>query len=192
MSNDITGILWRRLRYALSPQQDIYKHIASRVEGKHVEEIGFGTGAGTVQLAAKASTVTAIEIDEQAVQFAREMFPLPNVYWLVGDVTKGSNPHAVPTSVVCLEVLEHVPDWRAALSGMRDRIRGGELYISGPNANASLRKNDKHEREWTAEEFYNALSEYFGSVELYDYTLTEKQGMDTRVTPLVAICKDAI
>lgn len=188
-NNNISGILWRRLKYQLCPQLDIYKHIAPRVSGKRVWEVGFGTGLGTVQLAAKAKSVYATEIDPLAVDFAKEVFALPNITWMLGDVTESntSNTHDV---IVCLEVLEHISKWQSALRNMSERLTSdGVLIISGPNANAGLRKNDKHEREWTADEFRDALGKYFSEVSLWDYTLSEEQGMDTRVTPIIAVCK---
>ena len=42
--------------------------------------------------------------------------------------------------------------------------------------------------EVTAEQFKAMLSEFFPSVTLYDYTLQNEQGDDSRVTPLVAVC----
>ena len=189
--NDATGVIWRRLKYMLSPQLDIYKHIAEKVQGLDILEVGFGTGFGTVQLASAARHVTATEIDPSAVSFAKLVFPLQNILWLEDDITnlgyRGKN-----YVVVCLEVLEHIPDWQLAIDGIVKALASnGVLYVSGPNANANLRKNDRHEREWTAQEFKDALGQYFTQVSLMDYTLTEPQGDDTHLTPLVAICTNA-
>ena len=185
--NDINGILWRRFKYFLSPQLDIYKHLSPRVADKRVLEVGFGTGLGTLQLASTAKHVTAIEVDRLAVQFASDVFPLHNVSWEWGDITR--SPYGDYDDIVCLEVLEHIPYWSEALENIVKMLRG-TLYISGPNANASLRKNDKHEREWTAKEFADALSRYFSDVKMMDYTLTDWQDTDTRLSPLLAVCSN--
>ena len=185
MSNNATGVLWRRLSYFLSPQLDIYKHLAPKVAGLDVLEVGFGTGFGTVQLASSAGRVTAIETDPSSVAFAKYVFPLRNIRWELGDITTQVRPNY--DAVVCLEVLEHIPNWRAALKNMADT--GATLYISGPNANANLRKNDIHEREWTAKEFSSSLHEFFSEVKLYRYDLSEELDLDTRATPLLAICR---
>ena len=190
MINDATGVIWRRLKYVLSPQLDIYKHLAPEIKDQRVLEVGFGLGAGTIQLSKYAYRVRAIEIDRESVWFASEIFPLKNVSWEWGDVTRTVSGRF--DAIVCLEVLEHVPEWRSALENMKDCLEDyGTLYVSGPNANANLRKNDKHEREWTAKEFKDALGQYFTQVSLMDYTLTEPQGDDTHLTPLVAICTNA-
>lgn len=187
MPNDATGVLWRRLRYMLSPQFDMYKHLSELLEGKYVLEAGFGTGAGVLQYASGAKRVLAVEMDKGAIDFARQMFPLGNVEWLYGDVTSYIPGNGFE-AVVMLEVLEHIPYWEQAIENIyKSMAVGGALYLSGPNANAELRKNDKHEREWTAQEFVENLGKYFRVVRLHDYKL-EEQPEDTRITPLIAVC----
>lgn len=187
MANDATGVLWTRLPYFLSPQLSIYKHLSDKVRGLYVLEVGFGTGFGTVQLASTAKQVTATEMDVSAVAFAKEVFPLSNIRWLQHDIVE--SPECLRADVgVCLEVLEHVPDWRTALKHLA--LACDTLYISGPNANGTRRKGDRHEREWSAQEFYDSLHEFFSEVSLFNYSLTEKQGLDTRLTPLLAVCKN--
>ena len=184
--NDANGVLWRRLRYFLTPQLDLYKHIGDKISGD-VLEVGFGTGFGVLQYAFGVNAVTAIELTQDAVDAASELMPLLNVIWGVGDITKKAYPHH--DVALMIEVLEHIPNYKAALHNLADSLYdGGTAYISGPNKNATLRKNDKHEREWTAAEFTKTLKEYFSEVTLYDYSLTQVQGEDSYITPLLAVC----
>ena len=184
----MNDILWRRLRYMLSPQWDIYRHIAPKVVGQDVLEVGFGTGFGTVQLAGTAKEVMAYEIDLHAFSFASQCFPLGNVTWHFHDISHHSRHKDEFDSAVMVETLEHIRHWEQTLSKVRDSIKpGGKLYITARNANADLRRNELHEREWTAKEFKAALLQYFNNVTLYDYTLNHEQGDDTRMTPLVAV-----
>ena len=78
MSDDLDSILFRRLRYMLSPQLDLYRSIGQEYLGD-VLEVGFGTGFGTLQLAHNANKVLAIEIDQAAVEFAKAAAIRPQI-----------------------------------------------------------------------------------------------------------------
>ena len=182
----MSEVLWRRLRYMLTPQFDIYESIGKKLTFADVIDVGCGTGFGTLQLVRNYNRVTGVDIDADAIKFAVKC--IPNVLFKVEDIT---HPIEKKYNVaVMIEVLEHISDWDAALTNVCDALKDyGELYISARNANADLRKNDLHEREWSAEQFGAALRKYFEDVKLYDYTLTEEQEETTRMTPLVAIAQ---
>jgi 2-polyprenyl-3-methyl-5-hydroxy-6-metoxy-1,4-benzoquinol methylase len=187
----MSDVLWRRLRYMLTPQWDIYNSISKRVRDLVVMDIGCGTGTGTLQLARYAKTVAGCDIDSEAVDFAQQVFGQRNLGFTVLDVMALANEQSAPSyqAVTMIEVLEHIPGWQLALHKVHGLlVPGGTLYISARNRNADLRRNDLHEREWTAAEFRAALAGYFAEVKLYDYTLEAEQGDDSRVTPLVAVC----
>lgn len=180
------SIIWRRLRYMLCPQADMYLHLVPLVHDKTVLEVGFGTGFGVLQYAVAADKIDAIETDRDAVNWALESVPLANVRWLLRDITAGPMDRQYDV-VVAFEVLEHIDRWQAALCNIgRALAPGGVAYISRPNANADLRKNANHVEEWSAGRFAYELSVYFNRVELVDYTLVNRIGFDTTVTPMVA------
>jgi 2-polyprenyl-3-methyl-5-hydroxy-6-metoxy-1,4-benzoquinol methylase len=169
----------------LSPQLDIYGHIAPKVSGLEVLDVGFGTGFGTLQLSRFAARTVGIESDPEAVEFAYKNLPGT---WYCRDITMLYDKEAYD-AVTMIEVLEHIPEWKRALENVYNLLRpGGMLFISARNANADLRKNELHEREWRAEEFHSALARYFDRVQLWDYTLNVPLYTDTHQTPLVAIC----
>jgi SAM-dependent methyltransferase len=193
VDESMTGILWRRLRYMLTPQFDLYKNIAPKLKNANVLEVGFGTGFGTLQLAQYATRITAIEPDLEAVQFARQVIPLANdkIIWLDGDITRELYISTYD-AVVMVETLEHIKDWRKALANIHGLLKpGGCLYMTARNRNADLRRNELHEREWTATELSNALGEFFLDVKLYDFTLTNELTADTHITPLIAVARKA-
>jgi 2-polyprenyl-3-methyl-5-hydroxy-6-metoxy-1,4-benzoquinol methylase len=182
----MSDVLWRRLQYFLSPQLDIYRNLSDKMYGKDVLEVGFGSGIGTIQLAHDANKVWAIESECDAVQFSEKVLPIHNVYWAQHDITTPVPFNRPFDVVVMIEVLEHIKEYRRALENIYNCLKpGGVLYMTARNNNADLRKNELHEREWKAGEFRSALLEFFPKVELYDYTLTQEQGDETRLTPLI-------
>lgn len=188
MGQPMSDYLWRRLAYQLSPQLTIYRNLAPLVKDSVVLEVGFCTGFGTLQYAWNAVAVRGIETDELAVNFAQENMPIANVTWDYGDIATYEEGRY--DAIVMLEVLEHIPDWKSALEGCERLLTpNGKLIVSTPNANGSFIKNELHGGEWTAREFHDKLSTYFNSVTLYDFTLTNEQGLDTIYTPMVAICR---
>ncbi len=205
MNNSAHDILWRRMKYSLTPQHDIYQSLRERLMGASVLEVGFGTGAGVLQYAMGARQVDAIEIDPGAVHFAQEMFPINNVNWIEADITSHDwwtarkrrewNSGRNYDYVIMIETLEHIEDWKAALENVELLLKeGGYLIMSARNANADLRRwKDLHEREWTGKEVLENLGKFFPSVYLYDYSLQEQQDASlTRLTPLIAIAKKSV
>lgn len=188
MSEPMSDILWRRLRYMLSPQFDLYKSIAPRVYRKFVLEIGFGTGFGTIQLAQCAKTVVAIEPDSNAVKFAQQVLPIPNIMWGEGDIVNIPGHAPLYDTAILIETLEHIGDWEKALFNIHSMlVDGGELIMTARNNAADLRRNDLHEREWSGQELKDNLSRWFSKVELYDYKMDKELPEDTHITPLIAI-----
>jgi 2-polyprenyl-3-methyl-5-hydroxy-6-metoxy-1,4-benzoquinol methylase len=190
MQNQAHDILWRRLRYFLTPQFDIYASLFSRFAGRRVLEVGFGTGGGVLQYASSARLVDAIEIDPGAVDFANKTFPLNNVNWIEGDICTFQTRIRYD-AVVMIETLEHIPDYKSALTNIRKLLHpGGDLVMSARNANADLRRwKDLHEREWTSGELVDELRPFFEDVWLYDWSLTDLQTGFTSLTPLVAVAR---
>jgi len=169
----------------LSPQLDLYSSIAKKVEHQRVLDIGFGTGFGTLQLTRTAKSVVAIETDAEAVAFAQKT--LPGVLWANFSILEDWSAGDFDAAVM-VEVLEHISDWERALVNVAGLLHpGGKLYISARNANADLRRNEIHEREWTATQFSAALGSVFSDVKLYDYTLEKVQTAGTSATPLIAV-----
>jgi 2-polyprenyl-3-methyl-5-hydroxy-6-metoxy-1,4-benzoquinol methylase len=191
MSELTHDVLWRRLKYMLSPQWDFYYTLRGRFENAVVLEVGFGTGIGVLQYAPFAAHVDAIELDAGAVHFAESTFPLTNVSWIKQDLLEFENRSYAYDYVIMIEVLEHIRDYASALSKIRSLLKpGGQFIMSARNVNADLRRwKDLHEREWKSQKLVHELGNCFNSVELFDYTLRNEQDVDTSLTPLFAVCK---
>ena len=148
-------IIWNRLKYVLSPQFDIYKVVSPIISGK-VVDIGFGTGFGT-HLFAQHSDVVGYEVDEEAVEFAKSVFP--HIDFRCGDVVKGIDGKF--DFVVMVDVLEHIRQDKKALLNAKDMLlSGGKLILSTPNRLSRYRKSKNHVKEYAPRELEGILERY--------------------------------
>ena len=133
-----------------------------------VLDVGCGTGYGSAELAQHARSVTGIDLAPDAIAYAREHYPLPNLVFLSGSAT--ALPFAARSFdlVTAFEVIEHLSDWRALLAEVRRVLHpGGVFLVSTPNklyyAESRVQDgpNPFHTHEFEFEEFRDALIEFF-------------------------------
>lgn len=91
----------------------LYQHVCRYawaipfVFDKRVADLGCGTGYGTLMLSWAAASAVGVDVDPQAIGFARRHFGAETLSFEVGDITQ-SQPDA--DLYVCFEVLEHLDD----------------------------------------------------------------------------------
>ena len=179
-------LMWNRLKYVLSPQFDIYSQISGVVNGR-VADVGFGTGFGTHLLMTNAKEVHGFEVDKDAIQFAKKVFPFKKLYFDYGDITK-----EIPGQfdyVIMIDVIEHIKHDRKALENAKKMLaKNGTLILSTPNRLSRYRKAETHYREYAPKEFEGILKRVFVSVDLKNYHL-EPLASDYE-NPILAICKN--
>ena len=158
-----------------------------------VVDVGCGAGVGSNVLSIEADFVWGIDKHERSIMFAKEAFTRekngvyysPQVTFDVVDIATDNREFMKFDFVVCIEVIEHVDDYKSLLKNIirfakKDK-KGGynvngfptEFFISTPNRNAKkISKvnpgNKFHVREWTSEEFHAVLSEFFNKVEFFN------------------------
>jgi SAM-dependent methyltransferase len=103
-------------------------------------EIGPGSGLYLPLLAELAGEVVAMDIEPSFLDRARECLAgAKNARFVVDDITQTTLPEASFDLILCTEVLEHIPDWRAALASMARLLRpGGALVLSTPQPRSPL------------------------------------------------------
>ncbi len=149
-----------------------YKFAELLVADKVVLDIGSGVGYGSQILAAKASSVIAVDLLEEAVRYAGNEYPGDNIHWVVGD------GHDLPLAsdsvdvVVSYELIEHLHQQRAHLLELDRVLRpNGLVIISTPNrvvyTQESNQVNPFHTHEFDFREFVSFLKYAFASVHLY-------------------------
>ena len=158
----------------------IGKHFCS---GRTVMDIGSSTGLGTNILAHTARHVWGLDINEEAITYARLNYERPNVSFEIFDVEKPPNrPLSKFEIIVMSEVIEHLNDPEAALNNLKRFFnpKGHSIgFITIPNQNnRHVRKNEAqhgfHIQKWTAGEFYALLTNHFQAVTLYDVDKVDK------------------
>ena len=151
-----------------------YAFAARLARGKRVLDIGCGAGYGAAELARYAHRVTALDVAESALAYAREHFPLPNLQFVRGSCA--ALPLAAESFqlVTAFEVIEHVSDWAAALAEARRVLHpSGQFAVSTPNRlyYAESRRlsgpNPYHEHEFDFEEFRAELARFFPHVRFF-------------------------
>lgn len=101
--------------------------------GPRVLEVGAGHGTMSVRLRNHAESVTATELSPRAAELLRQRFADdPKVDVLEGDIAAATLAGPFD-SVVMINVLEHIPDDRAALTGLYDALEpGGTILLYVP------------------------------------------------------------
>jgi len=158
-------------------QLKLYKSISNYwVSGKTVIDIGCSIGVGSNILSHYARHVWGIDINEEAIKFAKQVFERPNLSFEVIDI---ENPPTRPIStfevVVMSEVIEHLNNPEVGLEFMK-RFFSDKLntvgFVTAPNPNHPVVKdtdanNELHLHHWTPGEFYELLIRHFKNVTLY-------------------------
>jgi len=131
--------------------------------GDSVLDVGFGLGYGLRIMSAKAGRLTGIEVDRRALAQARKNLHIPGLVELSHyDGYSIPYPDNSFDVVTCIDVLEHVPDYRRFLKDLC-RVAKRSVVISTPNRRPEYTKPDGtpknpwHIREWSHEELDREL-----------------------------------
>ena len=115
--------------------------LAHRPSPHRVLDAGCGIGAYSLMLARRypLAEVVGCDIDKTKTAFCNELrdeIGLANVRFVEADVTDLADVRGQFDLILCIDVLEHVEDYRAALASFH-RVLGpeGDLYVHVPRAN---------------------------------------------------------
>ena len=97
-------------------------------------DVGCSTGIMANYFSGYFGAVVGIDIDEPAVQYARENFTKDNIKFNMGDAMDIRYPKNSFDVVVCAHVYEHVPDADRLMAEIHGVLRpGGVCYFSAGN-----------------------------------------------------------
>lgn len=160
---------------------------ASYCKGKNVLDASTGYGYGaTILKALGAKTVTGIDIDEDALNYARENYEAQFKNGFISfekiDLT---TPESIPIencgydTIISIETFEHLPkeSIKIYLENLkRALLPGGQIFITTPRRIAPEWKytGGTHLYEYNAEEFCNQIYEVFNQDKIKFFGIDEQ------------------
>lgn len=126
-------VIWNRNKLKLRMRRWVARYLAKN-EGRVLDILSIGDGLGfdSAYLAQAGHRITYFEVPGHTESFARKVFAE-----CAKDVTVITDQSQIPTAafdaVICLDVLEHVPDPPGYVEVIAGYLRpGGRLIVHGP------------------------------------------------------------
>lgn len=134
--------------------------------GRRILEVGAGTGNFT-ELLLDRDLLVATDVHTSFLRVLEHRFPgafaIPPFLWDIAEPAPGGLPHGMVDTVVCINVLEHVADDRAALRNLGEVLPcGGTLVLLVPALGWLYGSVDEalgHYRRYGKRELASRLSE---------------------------------
>ncbi|MBW2062301.1 MAG: class I SAM-dependent methyltransferase [Deltaproteobacteria bacterium] len=129
----------RKARTAAAVLSDF---LSNDLSGLTVLDVGSSTGIVGSYLSGFFGKVIGIDIDREAVEFARQAFPKSNLEFRLGDAVNLDFEDQTFSVVICMHVYEHVPDANKLISEIYRVLNpGGVCYFAAGNR---LNINEAH------------------------------------------------
>jgi SAM-dependent methyltransferase len=146
------------------------------VEGQRVLDAACGEGYGSAMLAARAASVSGVDLSAEAVAHARRRYRAPGLSFEQADCLALPFADDSFDRVVSFETLEHLEDHNGLLREFRRVLRAdGLLLISSPDkavySDQQQNRNPFHVRELYRPEFEALLSAHFPAYQLWGQRL---------------------
>lgn len=134
---------------------------------KVVLDIASGTGYGTKLLSEGALSVVGVDVDRNAISYARENYSANNIDYKIGNGTTIPCESSQFDVVVSMETIEHIEDQDGFLEEIKRVLKpGGLLILSTPNDKVSPKGNHYHVREHTKSSLSALMKEHFKHIKL--------------------------
>lgn len=127
-----------------------------------------GTGYGSAVMAKCAEVVHGIEINLEAVEYARQNNQAPNIKFHCADITELDDSGRYDYDVVTMfECLDHLPkeDGIRIVNLIGERCKS--MFFASLPENQLIGINDFHIAEWNIEELKGILEKYFSRVVIF-------------------------
>jgi ubiquinone/menaquinone biosynthesis C-methylase UbiE len=119
-------------------QAKVLTNFIGRIQGRHILDVGTGTGRAALRLARGGATVTAVDASEQMLAVARRRATEQGVQvrFQVGDAHTLEFKDRAFDVAVCLRVLMHTPQWRRCLAELC-RVADQLVVFDYPSAHSA-------------------------------------------------------
>jgi SAM-dependent methyltransferase len=147
-----------------------YLFAAFWCRGREVLDAACGVGYGSAELGKTAARVLGVDVNEEAVAYARSRYAAQNVEFEVMDLAALALDDASYDTVCAFEAIEHVSDQAAVLGELARVLRpSGTFIASTPRAERTTDspENPFHTVEYAPGDFEQLLGGFFERVELY-------------------------
>jgi 2-polyprenyl-3-methyl-5-hydroxy-6-metoxy-1,4-benzoquinol methylase len=147
-----------------------YEFARPLCSGKDVLDAACGVGYGTAYLAESARRAVGVDVDGDAIAYARERYARANVEFVQQDLAELDFPDASFDVVCSFETIEHLGGPEAFLAHAARLLRPeGVFVVSTPRAEetTSTPENPFHTVELSLADFEALLGRFFGAVEIY-------------------------
>jgi len=130
-------------------------------------DIACGSGYGSELLSQRAKKVIGVDINHNALLYARDYHQHPNIEFRFGDLNQSLDfPDNYFDLIVSFETLEHIENQENALAEFNRILKtNGLLIISTPDRNIMSQggkvENEFHVRELSQSEFVELMNRYF-------------------------------
>ena len=156
-------------------QQMIWDHVSRYefachyIKKKIVADMACGSGYGSKLMAVKANKVYAVDISQEAVEYARHNYRSKKIEYQVSDVASTKLKSGSVDVAVSFETLEHIAKPELFIKEIKRILNPGELFlVSTPNILVNGGDaNPFHKKELSLSEFDLLLKNNFSNITHY-------------------------
>ena len=155
--------------------EHIHRYVLAKqyVSGKRVLDLACGEGYGSYMLATTAADVVGVDINDEVIAHANEIYKKSNLSFIAGEMTQVLfHDDFTFDVIVCFEALEHIDKQEELLHEIKRLLRPDGIFIvSTPNkpvySENGTRQNPFHLKELDLNQFQKLLKNKFRHVLLY-------------------------
>ncbi|HJP96896.1 MAG TPA: class I SAM-dependent methyltransferase [Candidatus Saccharimonadales bacterium] len=145
-----------------------YQAALPLVKGKTVLDVASGSGYGSSFLSTTAKKVYGVDVDKDAIAYAKKNYASKNTEFVLGDGTSIPLEDNSVEVVVSFETIEHIEDYETFMKEVKRVLKDDGLFIlSTPNDVEFPETNHFHIHEFERTELQKLVARYFKHTKSY-------------------------